>query len=122
MLAHLDSLIKNVYVADLIKDGVLKRADLKHPRLEVIRSLKKESLRAIKLHRQNPDAVTHKAMGRHTGKELASLAKTNLFRSKRSRQLAALLEIRETFIKKQINPEEPFFPRMSATVASSSRG
>lgn len=101
-LADLDSLVGNVYVADLVRDGVPKRADLRHPTKEVIRSLGKGSLRAIKLHRQNPDAVTHKAMGRHIGTELALLARTNLFRSKRCRQLAALLEIRETFNKKQI--------------------
>jgi hypothetical protein len=103
LLTHLESLIGNVYVADLVRDGLLKRADLTHPTAEVIRALRTESLCGIKLHRQNPDAVTHKAMGRHTAKELASLAKTNLFRSKRCRQLAALLEIREIFKRKQID-------------------
>jgi hypothetical protein len=102
LLAYLDSLIRNIYIADLIRDGLLKRADLTHPAAEVVRRLRKESLRAIKLHRQNPDAVTHKAMGRHTSKELASLAKTNLFRSKRCKQLATLLDVREILDKKQI--------------------
>lgn len=102
LLEHLQSFIEGVYVADLIKDGVLKRSDLRKPTDGVIKSLREESLRAIKLHRQNPDAVTHKRIRQCTAKELAALARTNLFRSKRCRQLAALLEVRLIFQRKQI--------------------
>lgn len=102
LVGHLESLIAGVYIADLVKGGVLKRSDLRKPTDAVVKSLRKESLRAIKLHRQNPDAVTHKRICQHTVKELAALARTNLFRSKRCRQLAALLEVRLILQRKQI--------------------
>jgi hypothetical protein len=101
LLAYLDVLIKSVYVTDLIQDDLLKRANLNKPTDDVIKSLRLESLRTIKLHRQNPDVIAHKTAGHRTAKELFVLAKTNLFRSKRCRQLAALLEIRQTLQKKQ---------------------
>jgi hypothetical protein len=102
LLDELESLISGIYTADLVRAKLLRRRDLRNPSDKVIASLKKAAERAIKLHRQNPDVEVHKAARIQSARELAALAKTNLFRSKRSRQLAALLEIRQIFQRKKV--------------------
>jgi hypothetical protein len=87
-----------IYKKDLLKDGVLTASDLKSPSDELIARLRRESERAIALHRKYPQAAAHKRNGSGTGvADWMAMARTPLFRSKRSKQLAILLSARKAF-------------------------
>src|SRR5262249_10428853 len=86
---------------------VIVRSDLRRPSDEVIARLLKDSERAIKQHRRYPDAAKHKSSASTTRSEWVERAQTSLFRSKRSKQLATLLNIRQLFQKLQLTPDMP---------------
>ena len=90
LLKQLESLVKAIYTKDLIEQKLITKTDLKRPRPEAVARLRNEADRAIKIHRKNPGAAAHKDEHR-TNKEWAAVAKTSLYRSKRCKQLAALL-------------------------------
>lgn len=90
LLKQLKSLVKAIYTKDLIEQKLITKTDLKRPRPEAVARLRNEADRAIKIHRKNPGAAAHKDEHR-TNKEWAAVAKTSLYRSKRCKQLAALL-------------------------------
>lgn len=99
LLSQLDAFIKGLYLRDLLRAGVITRADVRHPNDEVIARLLEDSQAAIKRHRLYPNAAKHKQVDNTTNQEWAELAETDLFRSKRSRQLATMLAIRKLFLK-----------------------
>jgi len=107
LLFELDRFIRGVYLKDLFRDGVLTRADIRKPSVEVIGRLLKDSERAIKHHRLYPHAAKHKDSSATTRAEWMERAETSLFRSKRSKQLATMLSIRQLFQKLQLNPAIP---------------
>jgi hypothetical protein len=89
--------IAAIYREDLERDRLVTTADLRYPSDTVVSRLRKASAAAIELHRKYPQAAEHKknGTGNHTNWE--KMARTPLFRSKRSKQLAILLSIRKTF-------------------------
>jgi Domain of unknown function (DUF4338) len=89
--------IAGIYKEDLEKEGVLISANLKYPTVGLLAQLRKLSATAIRLHRKFPQAAQHKrnSSGNHT--DWRAMARTPLFRSKRCKQLAILLSIRQTF-------------------------
>jgi hypothetical protein len=97
LLAELSGFIKNIYLKDLLEASVIARTDLKKPTAKVVERLLKDSARAIKRHRLYPNASKHKDTSSASSAEWKERAETSLFRSKRAKQLATLLSIREVF-------------------------
>lgn len=107
----LDELLGGIYVADLVRDGVLRRRDLRGPTSDIVARLRAVSREARNTHRLYAQAAQHKAAGRKRsgvakrGQKKADKpagndahwrrqAVTHLFRSKRAAALADLLEAR----------------------------
>jgi hypothetical protein len=99
LMSELDEFIKGLYLRDLLNHGVVSRAEIRRPNDEVVARLLEASQAAIKRHRLYPDAAKHKQVENTSNTQWAELAKTNLFRSKRAKQLATLLSIRKLFQK-----------------------
>jgi len=93
LLGQLRDLLKGIYIADLIKDGLLTHKDLKATSPSVIAKLRAEAVRTIKLHRKSPDSAAHKSGKARTRRDWTALAETYLYRSKRCNRLAALLDV-----------------------------
>ncbi len=107
LISELDGFIRGVYLKDLFRDGLLTRADIRKPSDEVIARLLKDSNKAIKHHRLYPNAAKHKSSNGTSRNEWMERAETSLFRSKRSKQLATMLSIRQLFQKLGVHPELP---------------
>jgi uncharacterized protein DUF4338 len=95
LLGHLRSFLKGIYVADLIRDEILTTHDLKTPSPKLIAKLRSEAARRIRLHRKNPEVTAHKSGRARATADWMALAETNLYRSKRCKQLATLLEAQQ---------------------------
>lgn len=97
--AQLKRLISEVYVKDLKNEGLLTRQEINCPDEDAIARLRREAGRAIKRHRKFPQKALHKS-GHHIPAQKAEWeerANSFLFRSKRCKTLAVLLEVRRTF-------------------------
>jgi len=94
IVQRLEALIGEVYVKDLIKDGLIRRKDLESPSAAVIGRLQTEASEARALHWRNPRAVVHRAHQKGAEGDWEEAARTSLFRSKRCEALARLLTIR----------------------------
>ncbi len=91
----LKRLIRAIYRKDLIKERVLKREEIAKPSQRTTERLLRYAKRAAGEHLLNPQAAKHKtAATSRTGVDWEWQAKTALFRFKRARTLARLLEIR----------------------------
>jgi Domain of unknown function (DUF4338) len=91
---RLETLISEVYVRDLVKDGLIRRKDLENPSAAVIERLHTEAGEARARHWRNPRAVVHRAHQKGIEGDWEEAARTSLFRSKRCEALARLLTIR----------------------------
>jgi len=92
-----ERLIRGIYVADLVKAGVLKRRDINKPSAEVITRLIEYAKKAAEEHRKYPNAIEHKNNSNGSlikGVDWRRATKTALFRWKRAKTLALLLDIR----------------------------
>jgi Domain of unknown function (DUF4338) len=89
-----ESLIRDVYIKDLLRDGILERRDLRMPTEEVVNRLLTDSAKSIARHRLYPHSAKHKSGDSLTAAGWRERAETSLFRSKRTKQLAKLLSIR----------------------------
>lgn len=88
-----DELLTEIYVDDLIRDGVISRRDIRWPKAEGIERLRECGKRARDTHRLYPDAAMHKNPSHNlSDRDWQKRAETNLFRWKRSWTLADLLE------------------------------
>lgn len=94
-LGHLRRFLKSIYVTDLFRDGFLTSHDLKTPSPRLIAKLRSEAEKRIRRHRKNPEAAAHKSGAARTTRDWIALAETNLYRSKRCKQLATLLEVQQ---------------------------
>jgi hypothetical protein len=94
VLQRLEALIGEVYVKDLVKDGLIRRKDLESPSAGVIERLQAEASEARALHWRNPRAVAHRAHQKGHEGDWEEAARTSLFRSKRCEALGRLLTIR----------------------------
>lgn len=92
----LDAAIDEIYVADLIEDGILSMRDLKAPSVAVTERLLKESADARRKHHRYARSRDHKQKcADPPGDEYwIAKARTHLFRSKRSLALATYLRAR----------------------------
>jgi Domain of unknown function (DUF4338) len=92
----LDTAIEEIYVADLIEDGVLSTRDLKTPSVVVIDRLLKESAEARKKHHRFARSRDHKQKRSDLSADEHWIAKarTHLFRSKRALALFTYLRAR----------------------------
>jgi len=97
LAAQLDSLVRDIYVRDLLKDRVISPQDLRHPTTRAIRRLRAAGVRARHQHQKYPGAAALKAQQMRGYWRAA--AQTALFRSKRCEQLSRLLAIRHSFQK-----------------------
>ena len=95
----LDAAIDEIYVADLIEDGILSTRDLKTPSVAVIELLLKESAEARKKHHRFARSRDHKQKRSDLpGDEYwIAKARTHLFRSKRALALSTYLRARAVF-------------------------
>lgn len=103
-------LIREIYVADLIRDRVVTRAEIRRPAKETLARLEKESVRSIQKHRLYPLSAKENEGERLNAREWRERAEKPLFRSKRAKQLAKLLRIRLTLqsngLTEEISPAE----------------
>lgn len=92
----LDAAVDEIYVADLIEDGILSTSDLKTPTLAVIERLLRESAQARKKHHRFARSRDHKQKRSdfHGDEYWIAKAKTHLFRSKRALALSTYLRVR----------------------------
>lgn len=107
LISELDASINAVYVKDLLRDGIVTQAHIRRPSASVIATLLMDSERAIKHHRLYPNAAKHKSQNGTKRAEWMERAETSLFRSKRAKQLATMLSIRELFQEVKVDPQMP---------------
>jgi len=91
LLDALDPLIMDIYIADLVRDKLVTRAELQTPSLASIDRLRKEAARARAQHHRYPTVASLK-----NSSDWRAAATSSLFRSKRADHLAALLSIRRS--------------------------
>lgn len=119
---RLQGLLDDVYTEDFLSEGVLVEADLAHPSSEAIERLRqvaKESRRAHRLYRQEEQ---HKAAGDTRNVDWRAQAETYLFRSKRARRLADLLQARRDLIGAGFTKNSPERLRQAAGTLEGRRG
>jgi hypothetical protein len=99
LLDSIDRLIEAIYRKDLLRDGLISASVIAKPNRGVIESLRQEAKNAAEQHRLFPNAAeTKKITDRPSIDEIdwEKQAQTHLFRCKRVRTLAQLLQIRLT--------------------------
>lgn len=101
LMDRVDEQIAGTYIRDLVRDGLITRQQIRKPSPDVIARLRKEADKTIKRHRLYPDKNQLKKNGH--GANWRLMAETDLFRSKRSNQLALLLSIRKAFKDAQLD-------------------
>lgn len=97
LLRSLDDAIRDIYVKDFIAEGVLKKKDLHNPTAKTIEKLSRQAVISIERHRLYPKVADVKAV--HSVQELSGvdwqqLARSPLFRGKRAKALARMLQAR----------------------------
>lgn len=98
----LSSQISELYIADLIREGVIARRCLRNPSSDDLLALTKEAEKAKKRHRLLAQRTAHKAHADAMSPNWKQEAETNLFRAKRCQELASLLRIRQIFNETKI--------------------
>jgi hypothetical protein len=117
IVQRLEALVGEVYVKDLIRDGLIRQKDLKSPSAAVIERLQAEASEARVLHWRNPRAVVHRAHQRGAEGDWEEAARTSLFRSKRCEALARLLTIRSALSEHVRAKEGDLSAMLSSAVA-----
>lgn len=99
LVSVVDSAINEIYVDDLLEDGVITPRDLTAPSEAVIERLFQESAEQRRLHHRYVRSRDHKARPTNATKEefWISRARMHLFRSKRALALASYLRARAVF-------------------------
>lgn len=94
LLGKNESLIRSIYRKDLVRDGIVKEAEIRRPAVDVLGRLEKDSEKWIARHRRFPHSAKYSKVEDVKLREWRERAEDPLFRSKRSKQLAKLLKIR----------------------------
>lgn len=97
VLDSVQRLIRGIYVNDLLRKRVMNPKVLGKPTLPAIERLLKEARKAAAKHLRFPGAAGHKQVQKSA--DWRKQAETPLFRAKRARTLAALLQIRMDLAK-----------------------
>lgn len=90
----LDELLSDVYVADFVREGVVKRAELVSPTAAVVERLRALSAKERAIHHLYPARKQHKSASHPGPTRWREQACTHLFRSKRAAALGELLQAR----------------------------
>ena len=98
LLSSIKNAVRDVYVADLIKNGVLTRSELQRPSERTILRLQNLAEKERRLHHLFPNRKEHKTAGAGRANWRAQ-AESHLFRSKRALLLSRLLESRLALIE-----------------------
>ncbi len=94
----LDEAFEDLYVTDLVRDGILKRRELRSPSPGTADRLRRESKKARDAHERYARAGRHKVATVPADRaNWRTQAESYLFRSKRAISLATLLDVREQF-------------------------
>ena len=98
----IDNQINDIYLHDLLEEGLYSEADAKNPTSETVNKLKQESKRAMDIYRKTPKEVEYLRLTEKSGADWENRSKTHLFKSKRCAKLSSLLSIRKTLQEVQI--------------------
>lgn len=94
LLEKTESLIGSIYRKDLVRDGIVKEAEIQRPTTDALDRLQKDSEKWIARHRRFPNSAKYSEVENVKLREWRERAESPLFRSKRAKQLAKLLKIR----------------------------
>jgi len=96
LVSTLNEAIQQIYLDDLVEDGIVSLREITNPKPEVIERLLSESIRRRKLHHRFVQRSDHKGRqsNLHDEEHWYERARTHLFRSKRALSLATLLKAR----------------------------
>jgi len=99
LLNSVDRLIGDIYSKDLVDEELFDASDIVNPSVDIIKKLFEEADIAIKKHRQEPQRMKHNVQknGKIPDDFWEKEAQTELYRSKRCKQLAKLFNIRRVF-------------------------
>lgn len=100
----LNQMINLIYIKDLKKLGITKK-DFRNPSEKLIKRLKRFSVAEIKKHRLNPNKRTFNDVKiKASSKKInwATFAETHLFKSKRYKLLASLLNVKRVLLNHRI--------------------
>lgn len=84
-------LLDDVYIADLVAEGIVTEAEVAHPTPDAVDRLRRFAKEARELHRLYPQRDEHNRNDGDTPEECEARARTHLFRFKRANALADLL-------------------------------
>lgn len=96
---ELEDFIAGIHTRDLVRMAIISRKEITHPTPKTVERLREAASAAILEHRKHPQKSIHKTV---KDESLGSLsdwqtrAETSLFRSKRCKLLASLLDMRRT--------------------------
>jgi hypothetical protein len=113
---RLQRLVAALYIADLYRDGVLSRYELKHPTDSTISKLRAEADLAWQLHRKFPRRDRHKGQT-YDEKHWKQETVLPLFRAKRCETLALLLQAQKALNESEFRPTVASLRRLASSVA-----
>lgn len=103
ILRSVERLIDAIYIKDFVRTGLLSNGLIARPNRRIIERLFDAAGEAIQHHRVSPHAASHKANADSEAVDWVAQASTPLFRSKRAKTLAKLLQIRLTLLESGID-------------------
>jgi hypothetical protein len=106
LLAQVDDLIRDVYVADFLRQSVLTRRDISSASVEAAARLRRVAADAKAAHRLDPQPSQHKQVSRTANVQWARQATTNLFRWKRAATLDGLLLAKRALLDADFDARE----------------
>lgn len=90
----LEELLSGIYLADFVREGIVRRAELASPTPALIERLRALSAKERAIHHLYPAHKQHKSASRPHSTRWRAEACTHLFRSKRAAALGELLQAR----------------------------
>lgn len=117
IIQSLERLIGDIYVKDLLDEGIIERPEIRKPAPSTIHRLLLAAQKASEQHRRFPHTASHKANTNNGKVAWRSQALTSLFKGKRARTLADLLSIR--IILRRHGIDRPNLPRLQVALKTS---
>ncbi|MDE0013935.1 MAG: DUF4338 domain-containing protein [Candidatus Poribacteria bacterium] len=99
----IDNQINDIYLRDLLQQGLYSESEVKNPTSKTIAALKRASGEALDMYRQAPEEVKYLRSTEKSASDWENRAKTRLYKSKRCAKLALLLSIRKTLQEERIS-------------------
>lgn len=105
LLTSIKRLISDIYIDDFLDEGLIDTENITTPDQKIIERLLYESHRAMAEHRKEPQRISHakQKTGNLKPEFWKKEAQTFLYRGKRCKQLAKLLDIRRVFQENKIS-------------------